>query len=134
MKEGRTVIEAKRLGCYHCNADTLLVEAVRRLVSEDISSLVVTDHDGYLVGVITRADVLRCYLAHDDWERQPVGNYMTREVVTVSPDAQLRDVANLLLEKHIHRVVVVREENGKQKPVAVVSDSDLVYHLMKKVE
>jgi hypothetical protein len=29
---------------------------------------------------------------------------------------------------------VVREENGKQKPVAVVSDSDLVYHLMKEVE
>lgn len=134
MKQGRTVTEAKRFGCYHCYSDTPMVEAVRRLVSEDISSLVVTDHDGYLAGVITRADVLRCYLAHEDWEQQPVGEYMTREVVTVMPEDQLRHVADLLLEKHIHRVIVVREENGKQKPVAVVSDSDLVYHLMKEVE
>jgi CBS domain-containing protein len=59
---------------------------------------------------------------------------MSQQVVTVSPDDQLRQVADLLLEKHIHRVVVVREENGKQKPVAVVSDSDLVYHLMKEGE
>ena len=134
MKEGRTVIEAKRFGCYHCNADTPMVDAVRRLVTEDISSLVVTDHDGYLIGVITRIDVLRCYLARDDWEQQPVGAYMSQQVVTVSPDDQLRHVADLLLEKHIHRVVVVRDENGKQKPVVVVSDSDLVYHLMKEGE
>ena len=134
MKEGRTVTQAKRFGCYHCNADTPMVDAVRRLVTEDISSLVVTDPDGYLIGVITRIDVLRCYLAHDDWEQQPVGAYMSQQVVTVSPDDQLRHVADLLLEKHIHRVVVVREENGKQKPVAVVSDSDLVYHLMKEGE
>ena len=134
MKQGRTVTEAKRFGCYHCNADTPMVDAVNRLVTEDISSLVVTDHDGYLVGIITRADVLRCYLAHDDWTTQPVGDYMSPHVVTVSPDDQLRHVADLLLEKHIHRVIVVREENGQQKPVAVVSDSDLVYHLMKEVE
>ena len=134
MKQGRTVTEAKRFGCYHCYADTPMVDAVKRLVDNDISSLVVTEHDGYLAGVITRMDVLRCYLAHDDWEQQSVGEYMTRQVVTVSPDDQLRDVADLLLEKHIHRVIVVREENGKQQPVAVVSDSDLVYHLMKEVE
>jgi CBS domain-containing protein len=134
MKEGRTVIEAKRFGCYHCYADTPMVDAVRRLVTEDISCLVVVDHDGYLAGVITRADVLRCYLEHDTWEPQPVGDYMTREVVTISPDEQLRRVADLLQEKHIHRVVVVQDEQGKQKPVAVVSDSDLVYHLMKDVE
>jgi CBS domain-containing protein len=134
MKQGRTVMEAKRFGCYHCSADTSMVDAVRRLVSEDISSLVVTDHDGYLVGVITRADVLRCYLAHDDWEQQRVDEYMSREVVTVAPEDQLRHVADLLLEKHIHSVIVVRDEDGKHRPVAVVSDSDLVYHLMKEVE
>lgn len=134
MKQGRTVTEAKRFGCYHCHADTPMVDAVRRLVEQDISSLVVTDAEGYLAGVITRADVLRCYLACDDWERQPVSGFMSQQVVTVRPDDPLRRVADLLLEKHIHRVVVVREEDGKQKPVAVVSDSDLVYHLMKEVE
>ncbi len=134
MKQGRTVIEAKRFGCYHCHPETPIVDAVHRLVTEDISSLVVVDQEGYLTGVITRADVLRCYLAHEDWQKQPVGDYMSRQVVTAAPLNSLREVADLLLEKHIHRVVVVSEEDGKQKPVAVVSDSDLVYHLMKEVE
>lgn len=134
MKADRTVLEAKRLGCYSVRPDAPMVEAVSRLVDEDISSLVVVDADHHLVGVITRSDVLRCYLAHDQWEQQPVSAYMTEQVVTVSPEARLRQVADLLLEKRIHRVVVVREEGGHQTPVAVVSDSDLVYHLMKDVE
>jgi CBS domain-containing protein len=134
MKKGRTVLEAKRFGCYSCHPDTLMVDAVQQLVKEDISSLVVVDPEGYLVGVITRNDVLRCYLRHDAWETQPVSNFMTRQVVTVTQDALLREVADLLLERHIHRVVVVREEQGKPRPVAVVSDTDLIYHLMKDVK
>jgi len=134
MKAGRTVLEAKRLGCYSVHPETPMVEAVQRLVDEDISSLVVVDADHQLTGVLTRSDVLRCYLAHDDWEQQPVSAYMTAPVVTVPPDARLRDVADLLLDRHIHRVVVVRQAGDRQIPIAVVSDSDLVYHLMKDIE
>ena len=31
-------------------------------------ALVVIDHDGYLAGIITRSDVVRGYLANDDWQ------------------------------------------------------------------
>ena len=133
MKQGRTVLEAKRFGCHSCSPDTPLVEAVTQMVNHDISCLVVTGHDGYLAGIITRNDVLRGYLASDEWQRLPVGDYMTREVITVTPEDLLSTVANLLLDHRIHRVVVVRQENGKPKPVAVVSDTDLIYHMMKEV-
>ena len=134
MKQGRTVLEAKRFGCHTCFPDTPLVEAVTKMVDHDISCLVVTDSDGYLTGIITRNDVLRGYLASDEWQRLPVGDYMTRDVIAVAPEDLLRDVANLLLDHHIHRVVVVREESGKSKPVAVVSATDLIYHMMKEVQ
>jgi CBS-domain-containing membrane protein len=133
MKQGRTVLESKRFGCHSCSPDTPLVEAVTQMVDHDISCLVVTGHDGYLAGIITRNDVLRGYLASDEWQRLPVGDYMTREVITVTPEDLLSTVANLLLDHRIHRVVVVRQENGKPKPVAVVSDTDLIYHMMKEV-
>ena len=133
MKQGRTVLEAKRFGCHSCSPDTPLVDAVTQMVDHDISCLVVTGHDGYLAGIITRNDVLRGYLASDDWQRLPVGDYMTQEVITVTPEDLLSTVANLLLEHRIHRVVVVRQEDGKPKPVAVVSDTDLIYHMMKEV-
>ncbi len=133
MKQGRTVLEAKRFGCYTSYHDAPLVNVAQRMVNEDISCVVIVDHDGYLVGIITRNDMLRDYLENDAWQQVPAGNYMTSDVITVAPEDTLRKVADLLLEHHIHRVVVVRHEDGKQKPLAVISDSDLVYHMMKEV-
>jgi CBS domain-containing protein len=134
MKHGRTVLEAKRFGCYCCTADAPLLDVVTQMVEHDVSCVVVTDHDGYLAGIITRNDVLRGYVAHDDWQRVPAGDYMTRDVITVAPEDLLAQVAQLLLDHHIHRVVVVREENDRQKPLAVVSDTDLIYHMVKEIE
>ncbi len=134
MKQGRTALEAKRFGCYTCYPDTPLVQAVQRMVKEDVSCIVVVDHEGYLSGIITRSDVLRGYLENDDWQQAPVNKYMTQNVVTVLPEDLLRHIADLLLEHHIHRVVVARQEHGKQRPVAVISDTDLIYHMMKDVD
>ena len=134
MKQGRTVLEAKRFGCQSCTSDTPLLDAVTKMVEHDISCLVVTGPEGYLTGIITRSDVLRGYMASDEWQRLPVGDYMTREVVTVTPQDLLSTVANLLLDHHIHRVVVVRDENGRPKPLAVVSDTDLIYHMVRDIE
>ncbi len=133
MKQGWTVLEAKRFGCQCCQPDTPLGEVVTRMVEDDISCLVVTEPDGSLSGIITRNDVLRGYMSSDDWQRLPAGSYMTRDVITVAPEDTLGTVANLLLNHHIHRVIVVRGENDKQKPVAVVSDTDLIYHMLKEV-
>jgi CBS domain-containing protein len=132
MKKGHTVLEAKRYGVYSCYRNTPLLEAAQKMVTEDISSLVVLNDDGYLTGIITRTDVVRAYLQNDGWENFPVADFMSADVITVSPKATLAEVAKLLQERHIHRVVVVREEDGgKQRAVAIVSDSDLLYHMIK---
>jgi CBS domain-containing protein len=131
IKQGQTVLQAKRYGIYQCENSTRLVEAAQRMVDEDVSSLVVVDQEGYLVGIITRVDLLRAYVEADDWSDKPVSEVMIKDVVTVTPHDLLNHVAELLITKGIHRVVVTNEENGRQKPVAVVSAADLVYHLVK---
>lgn len=127
----QTVIQAKRFGVFTCHLDQRLSEAAHLMVEEDISALVVVDEGGYLVGIITRTDLLRALVEHEDWEQRPVDEHMNREVVTVLPQTSLLRVAELLLDKQIHRVVVVREENGKKRPISVVSAADLVYHMVK---
>jgi CBS domain-containing protein len=81
--------------------------------------------------VITRTDLIRAHLSLDNWETQPVARHMTRDVITVTPEAVLREVADQLLDHHIHRVVVVSEEAGRRRPVSVVSSSDLIYHMLR---
>lgn len=126
----RTVLEAKRLGIVSCKGSDPLEKIARRIADDDISALVVTDDQGYLSGIISRSDLLRAYVESNDWRVETVERFMTRDVVWVTPDALLSDAAQMLLGRHIHRVVVVRQEEDGLRPIAVVSDSDLVIDMI----
>jgi signal-transduction protein with cAMP-binding, CBS, and nucleotidyltransferase domain len=133
MPSEQTVMQAKRLEVWTCGQDELLGTISRRMVAEDVSTLVVVDQDGFLAGIITRTDLLRAFIQSKDWQNSKVSEFMNLEVVAVPPDTSLLQVAELLLDKHIHRVVVVREEQGRKRPLSVVSSADLVYHMVKEM-
>ncbi|GAB4582166.1 MAG: hypothetical protein Fur0022_49240 [Anaerolineales bacterium] len=133
MTSTPTVLEAKRFEVYACKQTISLREACRQIAAQDISCLVVTNADGYLTGILTRADLLRARLEHENWLEFPVSAYMHREVITVTPETTLTEVARLLIEHHIHRVVITRPENGQLFPLGVISDSDLIYHMAYQI-
>lgn len=130
----RPVGQAKRLGILSCPRREPLRNIARRMADDDISALVVVESDGALAGIITRSDILRAGLSAPDWPNEPAEKFMTDKVVAVTPDTLLSEVMALLLSRHIHRVVVVREESGRRVPIAVISDSDLVCEMADEVE
>jgi CBS domain-containing protein len=131
MSLDQTALEAKRYGVLTTEYHTKLAEATRLMVEEDFSALVVVDEDGYLAGILSRIDVIRAALLHEDWADRRVEEFMHQDVVTVPIHATLRDVGEILLDHRIHRVVMVREEAGKLQPLSIISAADLVYHLTK---
>lgn len=133
MSMDQTVIEAKRIGVFTCSINCSLSEAAARMLDEDISALVAVDGEGCLAGIITRVDLLRAWQSAPDWRAETVRSYMMSDVVSVSEEVCLAEVAKILLEKHIHRVVVVRvTDEGKPRPIAVVSAADLIYHMVNE--
>jgi len=60
-------------------------------------------HDGMLVGIVTRRDLLR------NLEEDQIALLMTRDPITISPDASIKDAAKILLEKDIRRLPVVMD-------------------------
>jgi CBS domain-containing protein len=131
MSLDQTTLEAKRYGVFATEYSMKLGAATQRMVEEDVSALVVTDEEGYLAGILSRIDVIRAALLHEDWADRRVEEFMNEDVVTVSMHATLRDVAEILLYHRIPRVVMVREEAGKKQPLSIISAADLVYHLIK---
>lgn len=127
----QTVMQAKRYGVYTCQADDTLLEAAMRMVDEFISALVVVDENDNLEGVISRVDLLRARLDSADWILSTVGDYMSTQVTTIAPDAHLLDAARLLVDQRIHRLVVTKQEDGSNRPIAVISTADLVYHMTR---
>jgi CBS domain-containing protein len=63
-----------------------------------------------------------------DWQqvtenlRGTVRHYMTADVVTVGPQTPLRQLARMMIDAHVHRVIVVDE---RRKPIGVVSLTDI---------
>lgn len=52
-----------------------------------------------------------------------VSKFMTANPVLVTPETSIRDLARLMLDAHIHRLIVTDEES---KPVGIVSSTDLL--------
>lgn len=99
------------------------------LKSYRISGLPVTV-DGVVVGVISQTDLLNARsseLIGANWDRVKVRHLMTRPAVTVHLATTITRAARLILDEHIHRVVVVDEEGA---PVGVLTASDLLLVLL----
>jgi CBS domain-containing protein len=133
MKNSPSVLAAKRYEVFYCQPSETLGTACQKMLAQDISALVVTDAAGYLVGILSRTDLLRAHLQQDNWMAHPVSTYMSPAVITVSPETTLVEVAKILVMRQIHRVVVVQSEGHRQRPLAVVSDSDLIYHMAQEI-
>jgi CBS domain-containing protein len=50
---------------------------------------------------------------------------MTRDVITVTANEPLTTAIHKLMENHLDRLIVVQRENGHQKPVGILSMTDL---------
>lgn len=127
---------------------TPLKEAIQILATRHISGLPVVDEAGKLLGVISEADLMwqetgitpPAYIMFLDsviylqnpvtYERdihrvlgQNVGDVMTKNPITVSPDKPLRDAARLMNEKNIHRLPVLDSEG---KVIGILTRGDIV--------
>lgn len=94
--------------------DVSLPEVTRLLTYHNVSGFPVCDDDK-LVGVVSEADVISKVGSH-------VREIMTEEVISVTEDTTLDQIAKLMAARRIKRVPVVRAE----RLVGIISRADLV--------
>jgi CBS domain-containing protein len=102
-------------------ADTTVEEAIRSLLDHRVSGAPVVDQQGRLVGIISEFQLLEA-IYRPEVKQEQVRDLMTRDVITVTEEAALSEVANLLLLHRIRRVPVVRDG----RLVGIVTRRDLL--------
>jgi CBS domain-containing protein len=83
------------------------------------------------VGVISQTDLVVARssgMIGANWERVLVRHLMTTPAVTVHTGTTLARAAQLMVTRHIHRLVVVDDEDA---PIGVISSLDLLRVLLK---
>ncbi len=99
--------------------DTPIRDAGMVLARRGLTALPVLGEDGRIIGLLSDRELIRHLLtSHLQGARQGAGesgaprlvrDVMTRQVLCVSPDQPLADVASLMANKDVDRVPVVRE-------------------------
>jgi CBS domain-containing protein len=84
--------------------------AIARMLEENVGSVAVCD-DQRLVGIFTERDVLRLTSEGPDFDEVRVGDVMTTQLVTLSPDDDILDAARLMGEKKIRHLPVLEGGN-----------------------
>ena len=131
--------------------DTDVAEATKLLAEHDVSALPVLDQDGNLIGILSEADLIhRAEIGtekHRPWwleavtgattlaeefaksHGKKVREVMTTDVISVTEDTPLSEIAALFERKRIKRVPVVKDG----KLVGIVSRANLIQALASVV-
>ncbi len=120
------------VGVITCRPDTPAGEVANTLQAHDISALVVVDEEGYAVGVISRTDLVNAtfvqpYLKY--WRGLAARHLMSSPVVGVRADTSVEEAMRLIHDRKIHRVVVTEPEGNRERPIGILSVTDLVGHM-----
>jgi CBS domain-containing protein len=116
----------------------LLREAALLLARSNISGAPVVDGEGRAIGVVSSTDFITfagkggeeiSFIAPwgemiriEDGPDTELRRYMTAEPVAVAPTAAIGEVAQVMVDAHIHRVLVV----GEGSSLGIVTSTDIV--------
>lgn len=107
---------------FWLDEDSLLGAAAFEMNAEFVGGAPVRNASGKLVGVLSKTDLLSSRRQNDP---RRVREVMTEDVATVQQDAPVADAARLMLERRIHRVLVVGADGnvvGIVTPLDVLAD------------
>jgi CBS-domain-containing membrane protein len=132
-QSGKTARDVMTRHVRTVEADLDLAEAIRRMAAGGVKRLPVVDPRGELIGIVTRADVLRAIAALSEPaeasegllppEVHTVGDVVRTAVPVVPPEASAEVVLTKLLEHPLRRVVVTDTDG---RALGIVSDRDVL--------
>ena len=148
---GLTASEIMSKNLITIGPETGLRELAELMAIHKISGVLVTDKDGTLIGVVSQSDLVaqnknphipksitlfdwviylegmgRLKAEMDKMAGTMVRDIMTREVISVSPDTSMEEVATIMTEKKIHTIPVV----DKGRLSGVIGKLDIVRTLL----
>ncbi len=93
---------------------------IARMVEQNVGAIIVTEH-GEIQGIFTERDYLRRIVLQGRTSKtSPVGEVMTTDLVTVSPETTVEECMQLMTEHKIRHLPVLRD--GKLAGIISIGD------------
>ena len=100
------------------------LSAARAMTSSGWRSVLVVDAHGKVLGVVSGHDLMK--FVRDGVDESKVVRDVMHPALTIDINASLREAANMLIQNHHHRLVVVDKEDPDSFPIGAISTFDIV--------
>lgn len=107
-----------------CRADQMVADAVKVMAEKNIGSVVISQGNNQVAGIMTERDLLRRLLYYGkDQHTTTIGEIMTAEVKVASADDEILDWIRQMSNERFRHLPVVDEQGNL---VALLSQGDFV--------
>jgi CBS domain-containing protein len=113
-----------------CRDKTPIISAARTMTQAGWRSVVIVDSKGRPLGVITGNDLMH-HAGRTVDEKLTVTDLMNRDFTTIDINASLQQAADLMIQNHHHRVIVVDINDPQSFPLGVISSFDIVAEMAR---
>ena len=101
--------------------DSTIKDCAKLMKKHGISSVVVVNQRGKLVGIVTKTDLVGTFLIQSTAKLE-ISSVMTKRVITASPEDSIFEVESLLFNNNIRRIVVTKNKS----PVGIITYRDFI--------
>lgn len=108
-----------------CREDNTVLSAARTMTQAGWRSIMVVNARGKLQGVITGHDLVSLAGTTVDGNLK-VSDLMNRNLITTDINSNLQEAADIMIQHHCHRVIVVDASDPDSFPLGVISSFDIV--------
>ena len=108
-----------------CREDNTVLSAARTMTQSGWRSIIVVNSRGKLQGVITGRDLVSLAGRTID-PNLKVSELTNRNLITTDINSSLQEAADIMIQHHCHRVIVVDRNDPNSFPLRVISSFDIV--------
>lgn len=112
-----------------CRDKTLATSAARTITQAGWRSVLVVDSRGKSLGVVSGKNLI--HYAGKDVGNLTVSDVMNKNLLTIDINASLQEAANLMINNHRHRVIVIDINDPESFPLGIISSVDIVAEMAR---
>lgn len=101
--------------------DATIFECAKLMKKHGISSVIIQNKVGMLIGLVTKSDLVSTFLIQSTASLN-ISKIMSKKVITVSQDDSVFEVRSILFNNKISRVIVTKNKN----PIGIITYRDFI--------
>jgi CBS domain-containing protein len=128
MGKVRNILENKGRAVFSVEPEVMVLKAIELMCEKNIGGLLIVKN-GKLAGIFTERDYARKLILKGKSSKDtPIGELMTPNPFTVTPDSSIDQCMQMMTNKHIRHLPVMEND----ELIGMISIGDVVRHVINE--